>query len=113
MYTIVAADEAVKKVISTDAGEEDSYCLQFMTRRVHRLYPGGKSSCSGKREAEQGVTAPLFWGSELDKCVSQFEIIRMIQAHFIMIIALHRHSIGGVAYLHLTICETFPAKITV
>ena len=69
----------MKKVIGTDAGEEDSYCLQFTMRSVRRLYPGGKSSCSGKREAEQGVTAPVFLGSELDKCVSQFEIICMIQ----------------------------------
>ena len=52
-------------------------------------------------------------GSELDKCVSQFEIIRKIQARFIVIVALHRHSIGGVAYLHLTKRENFPAKITV
>ena len=92
MYTIIAANEAVKKVIGTNVGEEDSYCLQFTTRSVRRLYPGGKSSCSGKREAEQGVTAPVFLGSELDKCVSQFEFIRMIQP---------------------TKRENFPAKITV
>ena len=101
------------KVISTDAGEEDSYCLQFMMRSVQRFYPGGKSSCSGKREAEQGVTATVFLGSELEKCVSQFEIIRMIQARFIMIVALHRHSIGGVAYLHLTKRKNIPVKIAV
>ena len=48
MYTIVAANEAVKKVISSDAGEEDSYCLQFTTRSVRRLYPEEKARVVGK-----------------------------------------------------------------
>ena len=51
--------------------------------------------------------------SELDKCISHFAIICMIQAHFIVSVALHCRCIEGVAYLHLTKCKMFSAKIAV
>ena len=56
---------------------------------------------------------PVLLGSELDKCISHFAIICMIQTHFIVSVALHCRCREGVAYLHLTKCKMFSAKIAV
>ena len=51
---IVAANEEVEKVISTDAG----YCLQLTTQSIQALYPEGKG-LYWKRAVEHGVTATV------------------------------------------------------